>query len=130
MKKQNFIFLSIVLILSATFFSCQNDTWHVVGEGENPKFMNGWHSLDTGRTTRYMKVGDVVYMQGVVTGGGKGSAAFTLPEGYRPSRFIEAPAGSQGEMYSTAAIGDDGKVSLWYHDGGEKVILNISFITK
>jgi len=51
-----------------------------------PTLLNSW--VDYGGTyagVGYQKVGRVVYMKGLVTGGAAGTVIFNLPAGYRPS---------------------------------------------
>lgn len=127
---KSYILAAVILIPMINIFICSNDPWHVVGEGKNPDFINRWRNIDAGRSLRFTKVDETVFLQGVITGGGKGSTAFILPAGYRPSRFLEVPAGALGEMYCTAAIGQDGRVSLWFPDTADKINLNISFLLK
>jgi hypothetical protein len=45
-------------------------------------FTNSWSSF---QTVRYILIGRVVYLDGVMNAGTAASAAFTLPVGYRPS---------------------------------------------
>ena len=49
-------------------------------------FTNSW-TAGAGFVPRYSKTGNMVTMQGVVTGGTLAAAAFTLPAGYRPTGF-------------------------------------------
>lgn len=44
---------------------------------------NGWVAYDA-RVPQYRKIGDIVYLRGVIKSGALGSQAFTLPVGYRP----------------------------------------------
>jgi hypothetical protein len=45
-------------------------------------FTNSWTSV---QTPRYILIGRVVYLNGVITGGTIATTAFTLAAGYRPS---------------------------------------------
>lgn len=49
-------------------------------------FTNTWTAGGAGNTPRYLRVGPVVYLNGIVTGGTLGQPAFTLPSNYRPSQ--------------------------------------------
>lgn len=46
-------------------------------------FTGGWVSFDATRPPQYRKIGDVVFLRGVVKNGAINSSAFTLPAGYR-----------------------------------------------
>ena len=50
-------------------------------------FTNSWTAV-AGNTPRYILVGRLVYVNGIVTGGTANTAAFTLPAGYRPSQAV------------------------------------------
>lgn len=45
-------------------------------------FTNSWTSV---QTPRFILLGRIVYLNGVITGGTIATTAFTLPVGYRPS---------------------------------------------
>lgn len=50
-------------------------------------FTNGWTAY-SGYSVRYMKIRqDLVMLDGAITPGTIGAAAFTLPTGYRPSQY-------------------------------------------
>lgn len=50
-----------------------------------PSFTNGWgHHNVNAHPVKYRKVGDVVEVRGVATGGALGSQMFVLPAGFRP----------------------------------------------
>ena len=54
----------------------------------NPAFLNGWANMAGFLALRYRKVSDAVTVQGCITGGTLGSAAFNLPIGFRPTGDI------------------------------------------
>jgi hypothetical protein len=48
-------------------------------------FSNSWVNFDTDRPARYWKIGDTVFLTGIIKSGTVGSVtALTLPAGYRP----------------------------------------------
>lgn len=49
----------------------------------NASYLNGWTTADT-RPAQYCKVGPVVYLRGVVSGGTLGMSVFLLPQGHTP----------------------------------------------
>jgi hypothetical protein len=56
-----------------------------------PTFQNSWRAFAAGWSTPgYRKIGDIVYLRGMVTGGTSPSTAFTLPAGYIPPNNIVA----------------------------------------
>lgn len=56
-------------------------SWTVVSS-----FLNSW--VQNTETVRFRKVGTQVRLQGGISGGTGGAAAFTLPSGYRPSQTL------------------------------------------
>lgn len=50
-----------------------------------PAFTNGWSDYAGGnQTARYRKIGDQVYLEGMIKGATINTSAFTLPAGFRP----------------------------------------------
>lgn len=47
---------------------------------------NGWVNFDA-RAAQYRKIGDIVYLRGVIKNGGLATVAFNLPIGYRPPSY-------------------------------------------
>lgn len=56
-------------------------------------FTNSWANFST-YTTRFRLIGNLVVIDGAVTGGTIGSPAFTLPAGYRPTQTQNFAAAS------------------------------------
>ena len=79
-----------------------NGTWaaefatkaYVDGPGWTaPALLNSWANYGAPfDPTGYQKVGRVVYLRGLVSGGASGSVIFTLPAGYRPGSQLILPA--------------------------------------
>lgn len=63
------------------------DDWRAISlDGGLTSFQNSWGFLTFGTWPRYRKTSEgLVMVQGAVTGGTLGAAAFTLPAGYRPT---------------------------------------------
>ena len=59
-------------------------------------FTNSWTSF---QTVRYILLGRVVYLDGVMSAGTAASAAFTLPAGYRPT------AGNNFPCWTNSGVG-------------------------
>lgn len=55
------------------------------GVWTTPTYQNGWVEYAPGRGAQYRKIGDIVYIRGVIKSGTAGMAAFTLPVGFRPN---------------------------------------------
>ena len=57
---------------------------------QTPTLLNGWVNYDTNayQAARYRKIGDEVYITGLVRSGTLGTAVFNLPVGYRPLRNL------------------------------------------
>lgn len=62
------------------------DRWHKIGDTGEPAFANSWVDYNTGtRRAGFRKESNqVVRLYGMIKNGTVGSAAFTLPVGYRP----------------------------------------------
>jgi hypothetical protein len=125
--KYKILFLLLMTVLLA---GCNSDKWHSVGTPDEPVFKNNWHNTDGGRALRFTKDGNLVFLQGVVVGGGNGALIFNLPEGYRPSRFLEIASGALGELPATITIGLDGSVCTWYSPNARAILLSVAFTTK
>jgi hypothetical protein len=70
-------------------------------------FVNSWANVGFGYATGgYMKDAlSVVHLKGRITGGANGSAAFTLPAGYRPSQILFLIAyGNNGAIDSPVLV--------------------------
>lgn len=94
------------------------DTWHKVGEPNEPGFLNSWASAGPGAFFRKDAAGNV-HLRGFVSGGASGTVAFILPVGYRPtdwSEYLNAEGlgttntmqisiASTGEVYLTSVTG-------------------------
>lgn len=61
-----------------------------------PTLTNSWLNYGGGyQTAQYRKVGDIVYLRGSIGAGTLGSAAITLPAGFRPPAQIQfEPSGT------------------------------------
>lgn len=61
-----------------------NYTWHIIGAAGEPAFGSGWSNYgSTWQTARFCKIGDYVYLQGLVQRtSGTNQNIFTLPTGY------------------------------------------------
>lgn len=85
----------------------------------NVTLVNGWSG--GGSTPRYRRVGRVVYIEGMVSGG-TSNTIFTLPAGFRPTQdnlsFAYSDVGGVTVWTSGSVLGTVGKVAL----------LNISFL--
>jgi len=89
-----------------------------------PTFLNGWVNFGSGQqVAQYRKVGDLVYLRGVVKSGTLGASAFNLPAGYRPPldlAFAVSSAGAFGNI-AVNATGDvipaNGNVVSFHFNG-------------
>lgn len=102
-----------------TFIDTGIEGWHYVGETGEPEFENSWDNLGFGQTElAFRKIGNVVYLAGVVWEGGGAFSTdtiFTLPSGYRPASACQAAAlasdFSGNTVFAGAIVGTDGTVS-------------------
>jgi hypothetical protein len=104
---------------------------HLVGTAGEPAFENAWVNFGTAwsRAGFYKDLHGVVHLTGTITGGASASTAFTLPDGYRPSRNLFLPVAngdflfvrSNGAVQATYAIntsnGDIGLDGLSFRVG-------------
>lgn len=72
-------------------------------------FANSWTNFDADRPARYWKIGNTVFLTGLIKSGTVGLAAFTLPVGFRPVSV-------NGLIFATASNGAFGYVVIT-HDG-------------
>lgn len=97
-------------------------------------FQNNW--VDYGgavQLVQYRKIGDIVYVRGVMKNGILGSPAFTLPVGFRPPmnmNFIAEAAGSSG-VVGAIGFGADGTAipQSAFGTTGAYFATNVSFST-
>lgn len=63
-------------------------------------FQNSWVNYDvpgpTARDVSYRRVGDIVYLRGVMKNGTMSTTAFNLPEGFRPGLAFDSPPANSG----------------------------------
>lgn len=83
-------------------YSCDYINGKLYDSGwKNATLENGWTNISN-RTMKYRKIGNVVYIQGTISGGtyAAGTTLFTLPEGFKNTmpyqKFV-------GEYYSSGA---------------------------
>ena len=89
------------------------ETPHNVGDAEEPAFANSWVNEDPTTLTRARFWRDAVgqvHVEGVIQSGTIGSAAFTLPEGYRPAPGIPPAAAATNTGYGEVRVAPTGEV--------------------
>lgn len=96
----------------------------------SPTFANGWSNYGNYfDTAGYCKVGDVVYLKGLVKAGS--GTIFTLPAGYRPSKqrfFMVATGGSGSSLVpGRIDIASDGSVTFIEGQNGYVSLDGITF---
>jgi len=82
------------------------DTWHSLS------YSNGWVEYGTGWPARYTKIGDVVYIKGLIKSGTytDSTVMFTLPIGYRPSSLHHISCEGSGGDTWIMRINSNGEV--------------------
>lgn len=71
-------------------------------------FMNGFSNYGSGfQTVQYRKIGDIVYVRGLMAGGALSTICFQLPVGFRPPAHMQFPSSSSGAI-ATLQINNDG----------------------
>ena len=80
-----------------------------------PTLLNSWATLGGGQPAQYRKIGDIVYLRGLIGGGtvGPTTPAFMLPVGYRPPPAfnINFPT-TANALFGTIQIGFGGEVRM------------------
>jgi hypothetical protein len=69
-------------------------------------FSNSWVNYDTDRIARYWKMGDTVFLAGIIRDGTIGATAFTLPAGFTPKT-------TAGSLFPVVAGGAFGFVAVY-----------------
>ena len=91
----------------------QDSGWLAVGNGS---MTNSW--VNGSPAFGYRLQGNVVRLRGVLTTGGSGINALTLPAGYRPATAINAPASVVGFANAAATITTGGVLQPAYASAG------------
>lgn len=82
-----------------------SEDWHVIADVD---LANSWVWSGSGSgfaPPRYRKVGDLVYVEGAITGGTPPSTALTLPAGYRPDKNVPLVTGAtDGALFGLAGL--------------------------
>ena len=76
---------------------------------EVSSFSNAWVNFGATRVARYFKDRGRVYIEGLIKSGVVGSAAFTLPAGYRPEATISFAVDSNSAL-GLVYVNSDGTV--------------------
>jgi hypothetical protein len=97
-------------------------SWHLVGAGGEPAFLNSWvnHTVGTYTSCGYRKDNDgFVHLQGLIKSGtvGDGTPPFQLPTGYRPLYSIHLIIVSNSAM-GNLRISNDGYVRIQVGNNG------------
>ena len=87
-------------------------------------FQNGWLDYAGGyQTTQYRKIGDIVYVRGLVKGTAGSTTIFTLPTGFRPLLSMQFPT-EAGGAYGFGTVYSNGAVN---HNIGSLAAFNVNF---
>ena len=101
------------------------DTWHSVGADGEPAFANSWVNYDASHPAKFFKDAlGFVHLIGWIKSGTVGSAAFTLPLGYRPPQDAIFPVDSYA-AYGRVRIYTDGTVVPVTPSGNTLVCLDL-----
>ena len=117
---------SILLGAARAFVILESDgtNWHIISGAQD----TGWLAVGNGSMTNawvngspafgYRLQGNVVRLRGVLTTGGSGINALTLPAGYRPATAINVPASVIGFANAAAIITTGGVLQPAYASAG------------
>ncbi len=89
----------------------KTDYWHNVGEPGEPAYENGFSRMNLSvNNPGFFKSSDnIVFLKGMVKGGGQGLDIFILPEDYRPEYTCYLP-GNFNSVFGTITVRPDGGV--------------------
>lgn len=98
----------------------------------NVTFQNGWVNFGAPyQNVQYRKIGDIVYVRGMMKSGTINQIAFTLPAGFRPPAEVYLPttsnAGSPTDTYATVTARIDGGMVPTPPGGNVYFNVNVSF---
>ena len=92
-------------------------------------FSNSWVAFGAGWSTpRYRKIGDIVYVQGMIKDGTSGLACFTLPVGFRPTE-IQVFHSTTSTGVVRMDVGSNGQVIVYAGGAGVWAGINCQFAT-
>lgn len=99
----------------------KTDYWHNVGEPGEPAYLNGFSRMNLSQNNPgFFKSSDnIVFLKGMVKGGGQGLDIFILPEDYRPEYTCYLP-GNFSSVFGSIEVRHDGgvrplqKSNNWY----------------
>lgn len=75
--------------------------WHYIGGSGEPTFQNSWENYGTYGDACFRRIGDIVYLSGLIRNGTATATLFTLPTGYRP----EGTTNGTTHIFGTVASG-------------------------
>lgn len=102
-------------------------TWHSVGAAGEPAFQNGWTNFGGGfAPARFQRVGDRVWIEGLIKDGTMPGTAFTLPDGFRPTGGARLFGVHTGGLEGRVDVHLNGNVHVQSSNTGY-VELNVSF---
>lgn len=108
------------------------EDWHYVGETDEPAFENSWEnvgSVGIPKMAFRIRESGIVDIQGTITSGSSASAAFTLPEGYRPAHQTYIPiVGSATPVAAYLLITTGGAVIPNFASGGTVIVYAQMFL--
>lgn len=87
--------------------------WLYVGASGQPAFQNSWVNYGGWGDAAFRRIGNVVFLAGLIKDGSIGASAFTLPVGFRPSARVGM---ASAELYGTIGNSAIGRVNV-YPDG-------------
>lgn len=94
----------------------------------NASYLNGWSTFPGYQPAAYRKIGDIVYLRGVIANGTMNTDAFYLPTGFRPPSDLLVPQLASGPnaavMIVRASTG--GVIPQVYATGGSNAWFTIS----
>jgi hypothetical protein len=101
-----------------------SEPFHIVGGTGEPAFQNGWNNFGFGYSLAgfFKDPMGIVHLKGTLSGGGSGSIAFTLPEGYRPAENLFLPIAGGGPIAANLQIFPDGTVEPAGDGGGTPIV--------
>lgn len=103
------------------------EAYHTVGTTGEPAFTGTWVAFDSRGASFYKDAAGHVHLEGVIKDGTINTAAFTLPEGYRPRLGTRSFAVNSNSAFGMVTIDTAGVVTPAIGNNAHVFLDGISF---
>lgn len=104
------------------------ETWHEVGTGVEPSFLNNWVNWGGNNVTLGFLKDPMgfVHIKGLIKNGTINTAVFLLPVNYRPVKYEEFVCNTSSGL-GAIGVDEDGSVLAWVSTNASVTIGGITF---